>query len=102
MTKKLKLFIIDEKPFLVSLDEIQIGDKAIMTVGGQYPSIVECSNQTTLNLITDPKLSLNQAYKIFMEPEKITLTGEQIDKITYESDGVLEVEIENGELTYNI
>lgn len=101
MTKKLKLFIVDEKPYLVSLDKIEMGDKAIMTVGGQYPSIVECQNQTTLNLITDPKLSLNQAYKIFMEPEKITLTNEQINKIT-ESDGLLEAEIENGEITFNI
>ena len=101
MTKNLKLYIIDEKPYLVSLDKIEIGDKAIMTVGGQYPSIVECQNQTTLNLITDTKLSLNQAYKIFMEPEKITLTNEQINKIT-ESDGLLEAEIENGEITFNI
>ena len=45
MTKKVKLFMIDEKPYLASLDAIEVGDKAIVTVGGQYPSIVECQNE---------------------------------------------------------
>lgn len=101
MTKKLKLFIVDEQPYLVSLDKIEMGDKVIMTIGGQYPSLVECKNETTYRLITDSKLSLNQPFKIFMEPDKVTLTREQIEKLT-EGDGVLEVEIENGEITYNI
>ena len=101
MTKKLKLFIVDEKPYLVSLDKIELGDKVIMTVGGQYPSVIDCKSQQTLSLVTDSKLSLNQPFKIFMEPEKVTLTKEQIEKLT-EGDGVLEVEIENGEITYNI
>ena len=41
MKKKVKLFIVDEKPYLGSLDKIEVGDKAIVTVGGKYPSIVE-------------------------------------------------------------
>lgn len=101
MTKKVKLFLVDEKPYLVSLDEITIGDKAIVTVGGQYPSVVECSNEQVHKLITDSKLTLTQTFKIFMEPEKITLTQSQIDNLM-EGDGVLEVEIENGVITYNI
>ena len=100
MTKKVKLFLVDEKPYLVSLDEITIGDKAIVTVGGQYPSVVECSNEQVHKLITDSKLTLTQTFKIFMEPEKITLDQKQIEKLL-ESDGVLEVEIENGNITYN-
>ena len=100
MTKKLKLFIVDEKPYLVSLDKIELGDKVIMTVGGQYPSIIDCKSQQTLSLITDSKLSLNQPFKIFLEPEKITFTKEQIEKLT-EGDGVLEVVEENGVLTFN-
>lgn len=101
MTKKLKLFIVDEQPYLVSLDKIEMGDKVIMTIGGQYPSLVECKNESIYRLITDSKLSLNQPFKIFMEPDKVRLTREQIEKLT-EGDGVLEVEIENGEITYNI
>ncbi len=101
MIKKLKLYIVDEKPYLVSLDKIEIGDKAIVTVGGQYPSIVECQNQTTLDLITNSKLTLTQPFKIFIEPDKVNLTQEQIDKLI-ETDGVLEVEIENDTITYNI
>jgi hypothetical protein len=101
MVKKVKLFVIDEKPYLVSLDKIEIGDKAIVTVGGQYPSIVECKNEHIINLITDSKLTLTQPFKLFLEPEKITLDKTEIDKIL-EGDGVLEVEIDNNTIKYNI
>lgn len=101
MTKKLKLYIIDEQPYLVSLDEIQVGDKVIVTVNGQYPSIVDCQNETALNLIKNTKLKLTQGHKIFLTPDKIGLTQEQINKIT-ESDGIVEITEENGEITYNI
>jgi hypothetical protein len=101
MTKKVKLFIIDEKPYLGSLDKIEVGDKAIVTVGGQYPSVVECENQTTVNLITDSKLTLTQAFKLYQGPEKINLTYEQIEKLV-ETDGVLEVLEEDGAITYNL
>ena len=36
-----------------------------------------------------------------MEPEKITLSQTQIDNLL-EGDGVLEVEIENGVVTFNV
>jgi hypothetical protein len=101
MTKKVKLFIIDEKPYLVSLDQPQVGDKAIVTVGGQYPSLVECGNEQIINLITNSKLTLTKAFKVYLEPEKITLTQNQIDTLT-EGDGVLEVTDENGVFTYLI
>ncbi len=42
--QKLKLTILDGKTYIVSLDNIKIVDKGIVTVGGQYPSIVECNN----------------------------------------------------------
>lgn len=101
MTKKLKLFIVDEKPYLVSLDKIEVGDKVIVTVGGQYPSVVECKNEQTLNLITDSKLTLTQPFKIYLGPEKVNLTSEQIDRLT-EGDGILEITDENGVITYNL
>lgn len=101
MTKKVKLFIIDEKPYLVSLDELKVGDKAVVTVGGQYPSLVECSNEQILDLITNSRLTLTKPFKVYLEPEKITLTQSQIEMLN-EGEGVLEVVEENGVITYNI
>jgi hypothetical protein len=101
MTKKVKLFMVDEKPYLVSLEKIEVGDKAIVTVGGQYPSLVECSNEQIINLITDSKLKLTQPFKVFMGPEKVTLNQNQIDTLL-EGDGVLEIIEENGVIIYNI
>ena len=79
--QKVKLIMVEEKPYIVSLEKIELGDKVIVTVGGQYPSIVECENETVLNLLTGSKLSLTQANKIFMEPENIKFQPEQIEKI---------------------
>lgn len=99
--QKVKLMIVDEKPYVVSLDKIEVGDKVIVTVGGQYPSIVECENETVLNLLTGSKLSLTQPYKVFMEPEYIKFTNDQIEKIM-ENEGLLEVEIIDGVYQYSL
>lgn len=101
MTKKVKLFMVDEKPYLVSLDKLEVGDKAIVTVGGQYPSVVTCENEIIINLITDSKLTLTQTYKVHTEPEKVGLTQKQID-LLQEGDGVLEVEVVDGVVNYII
>jgi hypothetical protein len=101
MTKKVKLFMVDDQPYLVSLDKIEVGDKAIVTVGGQYPSLVECENEQIINLITESKLTLTQAFKIFLGPDKVKLDKKQIE-VLQEGDGVVEVEIENGEIKYNL
>jgi hypothetical protein len=101
MTKKVKLFMVDEKPYLVSLDTLEIGDKAIVTVGGKYPSVVVCENEQILNLITDSKLTLTQTYKVYSEPQKGELTQKQID-VLEEGDGVLEVEVIDGVANYII
>jgi hypothetical protein len=93
--QKVRLVMVDERPYIVSLDKVEIGDKVIVTVGGQYPSIVECENETVLNLLTGSKLSLTQASKVFMEPEYIKFQPEQIEKII-ENGGILEVQIEDG------
>lgn len=93
--------MVENKPYIVSLDKVEIGDKVIVTVGGQYPSIVECENETVYNLLTGSKLSLTQAHKIFMEPENIMFQPDQIDKIL-ENDGLLDVVIENGVYKYSL
>jgi hypothetical protein len=99
--QKVKLMLVDDKPYVVSLDTIEIGDKVIVTVGGQYPSIVECENETVLNLLTGSKLSLTQPYKIFMEPEYIKFTNDQIEKIM-ENDGLLDVELVDGVYNFSL
>lgn len=93
--------MVDERPYIVSLDKVEIGDKVIVTVGGQYPSIVECENETVLNLLTSAKLSLTQANKIFMEPEYINFPPDQIEKIM-ENGGILEVQIEDGVYKFSL
>jgi len=101
MKQKVKLIMVDQKPYIVSLDNIEIGDKVIVTVGGQYPSIVVCENETVLNLLTDSKLSLTQANKIFMEPEHIKFPQEQIEQIL-SNDGIMDVELEEGVYKYSL
>ena len=99
--QKVKLIIVDEKPYVVSLDKVEIGDKVIVTVGGQYPSIVDCENETVFNLLTGSKLSLTQAFKIFMGPEHIKFTPEQIEKIL-ENDGIMDVEFDGTKYNYTL
>jgi preprotein translocase subunit YajC len=99
--QKVKLIMVEEKPYVVSLDKIEIGDKVIVTVGGQYGSIVECQNETVLNLLTSSRLTSNQSFKIFMEPENIKFTQEQIEKIL-ENDGLLDVVLEEGIYKYSL
>jgi len=99
--QRVKLIMAEEKPYVVSLDKVEIGDKVIVTVNGQYPSIVECENQTVLTLLTDSKLSLTKAFKIFMEPENIKFQPDQIEKIL-ENDGLMEVEFDNGVYKYSL
>lgn len=99
--QKVKLMMVEDKPYIVSLDKVEIGDKVIVTVGGQYPSIVECENETVLNLLTSSKLSLTQPFKIFMEPEFIKFTNDQIEKIM-ENDGLLDVELVEGVYNFSL
>ena len=101
MTQKVKLIMVDERPYVVSLEKVEIGDKVIVTVGGNYPSIVNCENETVLNLLTKTKLSLTQAFKIFMEPDYVKFTDEQIEKIL-ENDGLMDVILEDGIYKYNL
>jgi prefoldin subunit 5 len=99
--QKVRLVMVDERPYIVSLDKVEIGDKVIVTVGGQYTSIVECEKETVLNLLKGSKLSLTQASKVFMEPEYIKFQPEQIEKII-ENGGILEVQIEDGVYKFSL
>jgi hypothetical protein len=97
---RVKLFVIDEKPYLGSTEEIFVGDDAIVTVNGQYPMIVKCENETVLNLIKDPKLTLTKSFKIHARPDKLKLTPEDIDRILSIDEGVCEVENFEGSIRF--
>jgi hypothetical protein len=99
--QKVKMIMVQEKPYIVSLEKIEIGDNVIVTVAGQHGSFIKCENETIYNLVTQNKLSSNQAYKVFMEPDNIKFQADQIEKIL-ENDGVMEVEFENGVYKYSI
>lgn len=93
--------MVEEKPYIVSLDKVEIGDKVIVTVNGQYPSIIDCNSELIYKIVIENKLTSNQAFKIFMEPDKILFQPEQIEKIL-ENDGLMEVELDNGVYKYNL
>ena len=97
MTKKLKLFMVDEKPYLVSLDKIEIGDKAIVTVGELYPTFVECQNDDQINLFQKPKTSMTKRHKVVMMGEELILENEILSLLS-EREGPLTVTYENGEI----
>ena len=101
MKQKVKLFMVDEAPYVVTLDRPEIGDTAIVTVGGQYPSVVECENETVLNLLTDSKLTLTQSFKVFMKPNQLNIGPDQLQQIM-ENGGIMEVEEVNGELKFSL
>jgi hypothetical protein len=94
-----KIIIMEKEPYLVSDEEIQLGDVAIVTVGNQYPSRVVCENETVLSLIKDPKLTLTKSYKLVGEPDKVNLPEARINNII-ENGGICDVIIDGAELKF--
>ena len=99
--QKVKLIMVEETPYVVSLQKPEVKDKVIVTVAGQHPSIVVLENETIFNLVIENKLSSNQAFKIFMEPSSLKFTSEQIEKIL-ENNGIMDVEFDEGVYKYSI
>ncbi len=93
--------MVNEAPYMVTLDRPEIGDTAIVTVGGKYPSVVECENETVLSLLTDSKLTLTQSFKVLMKPNQLNIGPDQLQQIM-ENDGVMEVEEIEGELKFSL
>jgi len=99
--QKVKLIMVEEKPYIVNLDQPKVGDEVIVTVGGQYPSLVKLENQTVYDLIINEKLTLTQAFRIFMRPENIQFTSDQIEKVL-ENEGLMECVYEDGVYKYSL
>ena len=45
MEQTFKIFVIDKQPFLTIDEDVQIGDKVIVTVNDLFPSLVVCQNE---------------------------------------------------------
>ena len=86
--------------FHLTVDEnLKIGDKAIITVGELYPTLVECQNDEQIKLFQYPKLSMTKRHKVVMTPDKLDLDNEILNLlsereeplvVTYQ-DGVIKV-----------
>jgi|688.fasta_scaffold1758859_1 hypothetical protein len=81
MSKAVRMYVVDNENYLVSGDEINLGDSAIVTVGGEFPSIVKCENEQVMKLITDSKLSLTKAFKIVAYPNDFEVSDEEYKKL---------------------
>jgi hypothetical protein len=99
--QKVKLIMVDDQPYIVNLEQPEVGDEVVVTVGGQYPSLVNLENQMVYDLILNKRHTLTQAFKIFMKPENVKFQPEQIEKIL-ENDGIMEVEVDNGIFKYSL
>ena len=99
--QKVKLMMVDDKPYIVNLDKPKVGDEVVITVGGQYPSLVILENQTVYDLIMNERLTLTQAFRIFMRPDNIQFTSEQIEKIL-ENEGIMDCVYEDGVYKYSL
>ena len=97
MTQVFKIFMVDQKPYLTIDENLKIGDKAIITVGELYPTLVECQNDEQIKLFQDPKLSMTKRHKMVMGPQELNLEQDLIDNLVGRGTGVV-VEYENGEI----
>jgi hypothetical protein len=95
MKQIFKLFIVKDEPYLTVDEDVVIGDIAIVTVGDQFPSVVECQNDDQIKLIQNSKLSLTKRHKVVMKPSELDL-DESITGYLNGEDGMIMVEVEDG------
>jgi hypothetical protein len=97
MEQKFKIFMVDDRPYLTVDENVNIGDKAIVTVGDLYPTLVECQNEDQIKIIQESKLSMTKRHKVVLTPDKMNLDKETL-KTLIENDGSLFVEYVDGEI----
>lgn len=95
MKQIFKLFMVKDEPYLTVDENVSVGDLAIVTVGDQYPSVVQCQNEDQINLIQNPKLSLTKRHKVVMKPNELDL-DDSITNYLDGKDGMIMVEVEDG------
>lgn len=98
MEKIYKIFVINQEPYLVLDEKVEIGDLAVVTVNDLYPSLVKCVNEDQIRLFQEPKTSMTKRYKVKVKPESLNLS-EEILNILDNVDGPLSVTYSNEKLT---
>jgi hypothetical protein len=99
MNQIFKLFMVNKEPYLTIDEEVSVGDTAIVTVGDQYPSVVECKNDDQINIFQRPNTSLTKRYKVVMKPSEISLDDSVIQSLLLNDMPVL-VEYDNGQINF--
>jgi hypothetical protein len=97
MEQIFKLFMVDKKPYLTIDEDVKIGDKAIVTMGELFPTLVDCQNDDQIRLFQKPKTSMTKRHKVIMTPDKINL-DETLLSVLNETEGSLTVTYDNGEI----
>jgi len=97
MEQKFKIFMVENEPYLTIDEDVIIGDKAIVTVGELFATLVECKNEEQIKLIQDPKLSMTKRHKVVMTPDKMNL-DEKTLSLLKSKEGAIVVEYNDGEI----
>ena len=97
MEQTFKIFVIQNEPYLTVDENVKIGDKAIVTVGELYHTLVECQNEEQINLFQKPKTSMTKRHKVVMMPDKLEL-DDNILNLLSEIEGPLTVTYQDGEI----
>jgi hypothetical protein len=97
MEQTFKIFVVQNEPYLTIDEAVKVGDKAIVTVGELYPTLVECQNEEQINLIQNPKLSMTKRHKVVMTPDKLDLDNDILNLLSDRNEP-LTVTYQDGEI----
>ena len=97
MTQIFKLFVVKDEPYLTIDEDVKIGDKAIITVNGMFPSMVECLNDEQISLFQTPFTKMTKRHKVVMGPNDFSLE-ENIKEKIIRSETSVDVEFEDGKI----
>jgi hypothetical protein len=97
MTQIFKLFVVKDEPYLTIDEDVKIGDKAIVTVNGMFPSMVECLNDEQIGLFQTPFTKMTKRHKVVMGPDDFTIEEDLKQKLIM-SETSINVEYEEGEI----
>ena len=97
MTQIFKLFVVKDEPYLTIDEDVKIGDKAIVTVNGMFPSMVECLNDEQIGLFQNPITKMTKRHKVVMGPTDFSLEEDIKEKII-RSETSIDVEFEDGKI----
>jgi hypothetical protein len=97
MEQKFKIFMVENEPYLTIDENVSIGDKAIVTVGELFPTLVDCQNEDQIKIIQEPKLSMTKRHKVVMTPDKMNL-NEHTLSLLKGREGAVVVEYNDGEI----